>query len=262
MKSISSNSRRRGIYLLPSVFTVANIFCGFYSVVSSIRGDMAFAALLIGAAVLLDALDGRVARFANSSSEFGKEFDSLADQVSFGVAPMVLAFQWGLHLWPRLGWLSGFLFVVCGAMRLARFNTQQAPNDRRFFVGMPIPAAASVVAALVYQFPAPMVTRADSLPLLGLILMLSLLMVSGLKYYSFKDLDIRRRHPHLVILIFAFFIVAVFTHPQVVLLTMATTYAVSGIVFKFSALFRSNDSLKTPVVKAGVYKDHSTTDNR
>ncbi|MGH9332968.1 MAG: CDP-diacylglycerol--serine O-phosphatidyltransferase, partial [Vicinamibacteria bacterium] len=144
---------RRGIYLIPSSFTVANVFCGFYAIISSIQGEHAFAGTLIGLAILLDTLDGRVARFANASSEFGKQFDSLADQVSFGVAPMVVAFNWGLRLWPRVGWLIGFLFVICGAMRLARFNIQQSTTDKRFFVGLPIPAAAGMVAALVYRFP-------------------------------------------------------------------------------------------------------------
>ena len=229
--------RRRGIYLLPSAFTVANVFCGFYAIISSMRGDLAFAGILLGVAILLDTLDGRVARFANASSDFGREFDSLADQVSFGVAPMVLAYCWGLSLWPRLGWLVGFLFVICGAMRLARFNIQQSSVDKRFFVGLPIPAAAGLVAALVYRFPEQMTTRAEALPLLGLVLVLSLLMVSKLRYYSFKDFDIRRRQPHLVILFLALMIVAVFTQPQAMLLIMASTFVASGFALKAWSLF-------------------------
>jgi CDP-diacylglycerol--serine O-phosphatidyltransferase len=231
--------KRRGIYLLPSSFTVANVFCGFHAIVSSIQGEYAFAGALIGIAILLDTLDGRVARFANASSDFGKEFDSLADQVSFGVAPMVLGYTWGLHLWPRLGWLMGFLFVICGAMRLARFNIQQSTTDRRFFVGLPIPAAAGLVAALVYRFPEPLDSRAEAVPFLFLVLVLSLLMVSRIRYYSFKDLDLKRRQPPLLILFLALVIVAVFTHPQVMLLVMATTYAVHGLILKlWSLLFR------------------------
>ncbi len=237
MKRGNAKLRRRGIYLLPSAFTVANIFCGFYSTISSIRGDLAFAAILIGVAIVLDTLDGRVARMANASSEFGKEFDSLADQVSFGVAPMVLAFQWGLSLWPRLGWLVGFLFVICGAMRLARFNIQQSATDKRFFVGLPIPAAAAVVAALVYRFPEPMTSQAEALPVLGLVTALSFLMVSKLRYYSFKDFDIKKRHPSLMILFLALVIVAVFTHPQAMLLIMASVYLASGLVLKVWSRF-------------------------
>ncbi len=224
--------RRRGIYLLPSAFTVANVFCGFYAIVSSIRGDLGLAGILIGVAIVLDTLDGRVARMANASSEFGKEFDSLADQVSFGVAPMVLAFQWGLSLWPRMGWLIGFLFVICGAMRLARFNIQESATDTRFFVGLPIPAAAGLVAALVYRFPEPMTSQAQALPVLGLVTALSFLMVSKLRYYSFKDFDIKKRHPTLMILFLALVIVAVFTYPEAMLLIMASTYLASGLVLK------------------------------
>ena len=237
MKRGNAKLRRRGIYLLPSAFTVANIFCGFYSTISSIRGDLAFAGILIGVAIVLDTLDGRVARMANASSEFGKEFDSLADQVSFGVAPMVLAFQWGLSLWPRLGWLVGFLFVICGAMRLARFNIQQSATDKRFFVGLPIPGAAAVVAALVYRFPEPMTSQAEALPVLGLVTALSFLMVSKLRYYSFKDFDIKKRHPSLMILFLALVIVAVFTHPQAMLLIMASVYLASGLVLKVWSWF-------------------------
>lgn len=228
---------RRGIYLLPSSFTVANVFCGFYAIVSSIRGNYGLAGALIGLAILLDTLDGRVARFANASSEFGREFDSLADQVSFGVAPMVLAYTWGLHLWPRVGWLIGFLFVICGAMRLARFNIQQSTTDKRFFVGMPIPAAAGMVGALVYRFPEPLESRNEALPFLALVFVLSLLMVSRVRYYSFKDFDLRRRQPHLVILFLALLIVAVFTHPEVMLLSMATAYLASGILLKIWSVF-------------------------
>jgi CDP-diacylglycerol--serine O-phosphatidyltransferase len=236
--------KRRGIYLLPSAFTVANVFCGFYAIICGIRGDFALGGILIGFAILLDTLDGRVARFAGASSEFGKEFDSLADQISFGVAPMVLAYSWSLNLWPRLGWLVGFLFVICGAMRLARFNIQQASTDKRFFVGLPIPAAAGVVAALVYRFPEPLTTRAQTVPLLALVMVLSFLMVSKLRYYSFKDFDIRRRQPYLAILFLALLIVAVFTHPQVMLLSMATAYLFSGLALKiWSVLARPKTEL-------------------
>ena len=238
MKGRNAKLPRRGIYLLPTAFTVANVFCGFYSIISSIRGELALAGILIGLGILMDTLDGRVARFANASSQFGKEFDSLADQTSFGVAPVVLAHEWGMSLWPRMGWLIGFLFVICGAMRLARFNIQQSSTDRRFFVGLPIPAAAAVIASLVYRFPEPVTSRSQALPLLVLVLVLSLLMVSKMRYYSFKDFDLRRRQPHLTILFLAFLIVAVFTHPQAMLLIMASTYLVSGFVLKISSLVR------------------------
>lgn len=242
---------RRGVYFLPAAFTVANVFCGFFSMISSIRGELGLAGMLIGLAILLDTLDGRVARFANASSEFGREFDSLADQVSFGVAPMILAYSWGLSLWPRLGWLVGFLFVICGAMRLARFNIQQTVTDKRFFVGLPIPAAAGVLAALVYQFPSPLETRADAVPVLALVLVLSLLMVSRVRYYSFKDFDIRRRQPHLTLLFLALLIVAVFTHPQIMLLVMATTYLASGLLHRLWSLFSAARSPQETATGSG-----------
>lgn len=246
MKQKAPKGKRRGIYLLPSAFTVANVFCGFYAIICAIRGELALGGILIGFSILLDALDGRIARFAGASSEFGKEFDSLADQVSFGVAPMVLAYTWGLNIWPRLGWLVGFLFVICGAMRLARFNIQQSATDKRFFVGLPIPAAAGLVAALIYRFPEPLETRVETVPLLALVMVLSFLMVSKFRYYSFKDFDLRRRQPHLAILVLALLIVAVFTHPQVMLLSMATAYLLSGLALKlWSVLARPKTKLTT-----------------
>jgi CDP-diacylglycerol--serine O-phosphatidyltransferase len=246
MNPSSRRRKRRGIYLLPSAFTVANVFCGFYAIICAIRGEFALGGVLIGFAILLDTLDGRIARLAGASSEFGREFDSLADQVSFGVAPMVLAYTWGLNLWPRLGWLVGFLFVICGAMRLARFNIQQSSTDKRFFVGLPIPAAAGVVAALIYRFPAPLDTRGETLPVLGLVMILAFLMVSKLRYYSFKDFDLRRRQPYLTILFLALLIVAVSTHPQVMLLSMATAYLLSGLVIKlWSTVARPKPELRS-----------------
>jgi CDP-diacylglycerol--serine O-phosphatidyltransferase len=223
---------------LPSLLTVGNIFCGFYSIVSSMKGDLELAAILIGWALLLDALDGRVARLANATSEFGKEFDSLADVVSFGVAPGVLAYTWALKLWPRVGWLACFLFLICGAMRLARFNIQKQVDDKRFFVGMPIPAAAGVIAAIVFMFPVPLESLGQAIPITILVVGLALLMVSTFRYYSFKDIDLRGRHPYLVILLLALLFVAIGTHPQVMLLSISVTYLVSGLALKVYSLIR------------------------
>ncbi|MFQ5789948.1 MAG: CDP-diacylglycerol--serine O-phosphatidyltransferase [Acidobacteriota bacterium] len=232
-------SRRRGIYFLPSVFTVGNVFCGFYSIVCSMRGELELGSVLIGFAVLLDALDGRVARLANATSDFGREFDSLADLVSFGVAPAVLVYIWALSLWPRIGWLTCFLFLICGAMRLARFNIQGTVGDKRFFVGMPIPAAAGVPASMAFMFPKPLESRAEAVPVIVLVLLLAFLMVSTLRYYSFKDIDLRRRRqPYLVILFLALLFFAIGTHPQVMLLSMATGYMISGPALKLYSVVR------------------------
>lgn len=229
---------RRGIYFLPSAFTVANLFCGFYSIISSVRSQWELASILIGFAILLDTLDGRVARMANATSEFGREFDSLADLVSFGVAPGLLVYTWALNLWPRIGWLTCFLFVICGAMRLARFNIQQKVADKRYFVGLPIPAAAGVPASLVFVFPQPLGSQAQATPVLVLMAVLALLMVSTLRYYSFKDIDLRRRQPYRNILFLALLFVAIWTHPQIVLVSAAATYMASGPATKLYGIVR------------------------
>jgi CDP-diacylglycerol---serine O-phosphatidyltransferase len=146
---------RRGVYLLPSLFTLANMFCGYACIVYAMRGDYGTAAPFIGLAIVLDMLDGRIARMTGSTSAFGVEFDSLADVISFGVAPAILAFSWGLQPFGRLGWAAGFVFVSAAAIRLARFNIQSTGPavDKRYFVGMPSPAAAAVPAATVFAYP-------------------------------------------------------------------------------------------------------------
>ena len=219
------------------------------------KGEMELAAMLIGWAVLFDILDGRVARFANATSDFGREFDSLADVISFGVAPAVLVFSWGLNLWPRLGWLTCFLYVVCGTMRLARYNIQQKAMDKRYFVGMPIPSAAGVFASLVFMFPEPLASKAQTVPIVILAVVLALLMLSTLRYYSFKDLGLRRRQPYLAILFLVLLIVAIGTHPQVVLLSIAGTYLLSGLALKAYSLIRRSHQTRGRVAKeAGTGK--------
>src|SRR6186713_1946863 len=153
---------RRGAAILPSLFTIGNLFLGFWAMVRTIHGQYAEAAPLIFWAILLDVLDGRIARMTGTTSEFGAELDSLADVVSFGVAPALLAYSWGFSTLPRVGWLVAFLFVVCGALRLARFNVQKSSVDGRYFVGLPIPAAAAPVAALVNVSPAPVDEKAHA----------------------------------------------------------------------------------------------------
>jgi len=233
-----TSKHRRGIYFLPTAFTVANIFCGFYAIIASMRSDTELAAALIGLAILFDLLDGRVARMANATSEFGREFDSLADVISFGVAPGILLYSWGLHLMNRVGWLACFLFVICGAMRLARFNIQQQVVDKRFFVGLPIPAAAGVPAAFVFMFPQPLDSPTQAVPALVLVVILAFLMVSTFRYYSFKDFDLRRRQSYLTILVLALLFVAIGSHPQTMLLLMAVAYTLSGPALKIYSLIR------------------------
>ena len=224
---------RRGMYLLPSLFTVGNIFCGYVSIVQATMGHLELASLLILIAALLDALDGRVARMTGTSSEFGLQFDSIADVVSFGVAPAVLAFSWSLSSFGRVGWGVSFLFVICGALRLARFNLHSPHLDRRFFIGMPIPAAAFIVASTIYAHPNPPDPDAD--PFIGgmlllLVLLVSVLMVSRVKYHSFKDLDLKSRKSYKYLLIPAAALTAIALYPQLMLMLAGFVYLLSGIV--------------------------------
>jgi CDP-diacylglycerol---serine O-phosphatidyltransferase len=182
---------RRGVFLLPSMFTVANLFCGYACVVYSTQSDFDTAALFIGIAMVLDTLDGFVARLTKSSTAFGVELDSLADVVSFGLAPAILAFTWGLWPLKRLGWAAGFIYVTAAAMRLARFNIQTAAaTDKRYFVGMPSPAAASVIASTVYLYPYGLQERETALPALAMVLVPALLMVSTIRFRSVKAIDV------------------------------------------------------------------------
>src|SRR5215831_1945456 len=187
MRRLSRERLSRGLFVLPTLFTVGNLFCGYLSIWCTIRGTFEVAAVLIIAAAVLDALDGRIARMTNSTSEFGEEYDSLADLVSFGVAPAVLAYSWGLADFDRLGWMASFLFVVCGSMRLARFNIQTHVADKRYFVGLPIPMAAGTIAGIVLATPERLVSRTWMAGLLVLTIVLSYLMISTIRYRSFKD---------------------------------------------------------------------------
>jgi CDP-diacylglycerol--serine O-phosphatidyltransferase len=222
---------RRGVYLLPSMFTVANLFCGYACVVYSTQGDFDTAALLIGIAMVLDTLDGFVARLTNSSSAFGVELDSLADVVSFGLAPAILAFTWGLRPLERLGWAVGFVYVTAAAMRLARFNIQTAAStDKRHFVGLPSPAAAAVIASTVYLFPSGLHERETALPALALVLVPALLMVSTVRFRSVKAIDVGWRRSYLALFIVAVALALIASHPRIALVAASYTYVVTALV--------------------------------
>ena len=257
---------RRGAYLLPSLFTVANLFCGYFALTQILEAVLApevaaqhldAAAKAIGFAVLFDLLDGRLARLTNTASAFGREFDSLADVISFGVAPALLAFTWGIR-WidpssaalmehvHRAGWFLSFLFVLCGASRLARFNIQSDPvlanpgrPGRKYFSGLPIPAAAGLLAAIVHVGNGrPLVWWGWSLAWLTILLAIALLMVSRWRYYSFKDLDLRRRRRFVPVIAIGALVAAIWFYSEPVLLAMALTYAGSGVVARGGGLFR------------------------
>jgi CDP-diacylglycerol--serine O-phosphatidyltransferase len=230
---------KRGIYLLPTLFTVGNLFCGFTSIVQASLGEFEIAALLIIVAGILDGLDGRIARLTGTTSEFGVEFDSLADLVSFGVAPAMLSYLWALGSFGRLGWLIGFLFVVCAAMRLARFNIRADITEKRHFAGLPSPAAAGALATIAFAFP-----EAGDVAWLGtviavLVATLGLMMISRFRYRSFKEFDLANRHSYTYILPLAAIIVAIALRPKMAMLVLAAIYIVSApLVYVWSLLRR------------------------
>jgi CDP-diacylglycerol---serine O-phosphatidyltransferase len=238
LRRLSKERLSRGLFVLPTLFTVGNLFCGYLSIWSSIRGTFEGAALLIILAAILDMLDGRVARLMNSASEFGEEYDSLADLVSFGVAPAVLAYSWGLSEFDRLGWMVSFLFVVCGSMRLARFNIQTHVTDKKYFIGLPIPAAAGTIAALVLATPERLVDRMWMTGLLVLTVVLSYLMISTIRYRSFKDIDLRRRRPAWILPVIALIFAVIAFRPAVALLAVSLVFVVSGPIAKITSLLR------------------------
>jgi CDP-diacylglycerol---serine O-phosphatidyltransferase len=238
---------RRGVAILPSLFTTANLFLGFWAIVRTIHGRFEEAAPLIGWAILLDLLDGQIARMTNTTSEFGGELDSLCDVVSFGVAPGLLAYLWAFPALERMGWLVAFLFVVCGALRLARFNVQRNVVDSRYFVGLPIPAAAAQVAVWVNFMPAPLTERAHAAVALGVMATLALLMVSTIRYRSFKKLDLKSRRSYVTVVGIALALLVVASHPSAVLLVAGTAYWLSGPAVYLVGLLRRKPGPPAPV---------------
>ncbi|TLX56368.1 CDP-diacylglycerol--serine O-phosphatidyltransferase [Stutzerimonas nosocomialis] len=230
--------RHRGIYLLPNLFTTANLFAGFFSIINAVNGNFYVAAATVFVAMVLDSLDGRVARLTNTQSAFGAEYDSLSDMVAFGLAPAVLAYEWALSELNNVGLTVAFIYVACAALRLARFNTQIGKVDKRWFIGLASPAAAGVVAGSVWAIWAlddPGIGGVD-LPLVAVMLFAlivaaaGLLMVSNIKYYSFKDLDLKGRVPFVAILVVVLVFAVVFSDPPRILLLIFLAYAVSGPV--------------------------------
>ena len=226
------NRLRRGVYLLPSLLTMGNMFCGYACVVYAMRGEYETAAPFIGFAIVLDMLDGRIARMTGTTSAFGVEFDSLADVISFGVAPAILSFAWGLSPLGRLGWAAGFLFVAAAAMRLARFNIQSARpgGDKRYFVGLPSPAAAGIPAATVYAYPWGLYDYRAALPAIAMVIVPAALMVSTIRFRSFKTLDSQTRRPYTVLIFVAAAIMLIATHPRFMLVAIAYSYLASAFV--------------------------------
>src|SRR5450631_2440028 len=265
-----SRRPRRAAYALPTLFTAGNIFLGFIAIIRSIEGALLgatgqlgsnphfeVAAKMIGVAVLLDGLDGRIARMTNTVSDFGREMDSLADAITFGLAPAIFAFAWGMHYvvipapfledhFQRVGYFVAFMFLLCGVARLARFNVQTNPvpknpgrPDRKYFVGLPIPAAAALVAAVVYASDSvPLEWWALSFAWLALLALLSFLMVSTWRYPSFKDLSLTGPRSPLTVIFFGALIYLIWNYSQPVLLAISLLYVATGIVLRAGGLIR------------------------
>jgi CDP-diacylglycerol--serine O-phosphatidyltransferase len=241
---------RRGVYLLPSMFTMANMFSGYACIVYAMRGELEKAAPLIGLAIVVDMLDGRVARMTGTSSQFGIEFDSLADVISFGVAPAIMAFQWGLQPLGRLGWAAGFVFVAGAAIRLARFNIQTGSVDKKFFVGLPSPAAAAVPATTIFLYPQGFQSPLESLAVLALVIVPGFLMVSTIRFYSFKTLDLQSRRAYPVLALLALGLALLSAH-EIMLVVLSYTYMMSGpVMWAWSRLHRHSKEEQEEVAPA------------
>ena len=229
-----SEQKRKGIYLLPNLLTTAGLFSGFFAVVSSMNGRFEAAAVAIFVAMIFDGLDGRVARMTNTQSDFGAEYDSMADMVSFGMAPALVAYNWGLTELGKLGWLAAFIYVAGAALRLARFNTQVGNADKRFFQGLASPAAAAVVAGLVWVGVEYDASGADYGLIVAAVTGLSgLLMVSNFKYNSFKEVNWHGKVPFVGLLIVLLIFVIVATEPALVLFIVFALYALAGPINTF-----------------------------
>lgn len=231
IKKTREGKPRRGIYLLPNLFTTAALFFGFYAIVSAMDNRFEPAAIAIFIAMLLDGIDGRVARLTNTQSDFGAEYDSLADMVSFGVAPALVMYEWALLSMGKIGWLAAFIYTAGAALRLARFNTQLATADKNYFQGLPSPSAAAIVAGLVW-FGENHLASDRMLSMFAVVITIwaGVLMVSNFRYYSFKGINWKGKVPFVALLLFVLIIVLVSSNPSLMLFVGFLIYSLSGIV--------------------------------
>ncbi|HPQ44372.1 MAG TPA: CDP-diacylglycerol--serine O-phosphatidyltransferase [Syntrophales bacterium] len=243
---INRDNMKKGIYILPNLFTTASLFFGFYSIIASIGGDFSKAAVAIIISCILDGLDGKIARVTNTASKFGAEYDSLSDLVAFGMAPAVLAYSWALISFGRYGWLAAFLFVVCGALRLARFNVQIGIMDSKVFNGLAIPAAATVIAtSVLFYYYMGGEGQFNNVSVLVGTVVLSLLMVSNIKYYSFKDMDFFSRKPFMTFVLIIFMLTVIVLEPQIMLFVLSLGYGLSGPVWKLCQIVKKQRQERT-----------------
>lgn len=224
--------RGRGIYLLPNLFTTAGLFAGFYAIVAAMEGLFDIAAIAIFVAMIMDSLDGRVARLTNTQSAFGAELDSLSDMVSFGIAPALVIYSWSLKSLGKLGWLAAFIFAAATALRLARFNTQLGTADKRYFQGLPSPAGAGIIAGIVWLSVETAIPGASiTLLIATLTVLTALVMVSNIRYHSFKQVDLKGRVPFVTILLVVLTFVGISLDPPKVLFLIFFSYGLSGPLF-------------------------------
>ncbi len=222
---------KKGVYLLPNTITLCGMFFGFYAIMSAINGNFLHAAWAIALANIFDGLDGWIARLTNTTTRFGIELDSLSDLVAFGVAPAVMIYKWALIPFGKLGWAAAFLFVACGALRLARFNVQTGAPGSKAFKGMPIPGAATIVASIVifyYEFWTGLPEKNIFFPVITILL--SLLMVSTLRYHGLKEIDFRERKPFWVLIVFVLVLFVLLIHPSTAIFIFAMAYLLWGII--------------------------------
>lgn len=225
----SQDNRRRGIYLLPNLFTTAGLFAGFYAIVSAMKGNFDTAAIAVFIAMIADTLDGRVARLTNTQSAFGAEYDSLSDMVAFGIAPAIISFTWALSSLGKLGWLIAFFYVAGGALRLARFNTQIQVADKRYFQGLAIPAAAGLIVSMVWAGKEYGISGyLVSVVMAFWTTLTAALMVSNIRYYSFKSVDLKGRVPFVAILCVVLIYAAISIDPPKMLCLTFLIYSLSG----------------------------------
>ncbi|MFT5351644.1 MAG: CDP-diacylglycerol--serine O-phosphatidyltransferase [Planctomycetota bacterium] len=226
------SKRRRGIYLLPNLFTTAALFCGFYAIIAAINGRYEPAAIALFVAMILDGMDGRIARMTNTQSDFGVQYDSLSDLISFGLAPALVMYQWSLFSLGKIGWLAAFVYAATTALRLARFNTQADTDEKQFFQGLPSPAAAAILAGFIWLSDANDLYDGTNLVWITFPLTIAagLLMVSNIRYHSFKQFDLKGRVPFVTILVLVMILVLIALRPSVVLFSLAFIYALSGPV--------------------------------
>lgn len=244
--------RRKGIYILPNLFTLAALFGGFYAIVMAINGRFDLAAIGVFCAMVLDSLDGRVARMTNTQSAFGEQMDSLSDMVSFGAAPALIAYVWALKGLGRWGWIAAFVYCACAALRLARFNVNTAVVDKRFFQGLPSPAAAALIAGFVWLMTESGVKGTDTflgvaIPWVtfGLALYAGLTMVTNVPFYSFKDVHMGKSVPFVVIVLLALGIAVINIHPPIVMFGMFVVYGFSGYAIY---MWRKAKGVQTSVI--------------